>query len=135
MADDLVEAEPALMLDEARIDAIIEQYKLLSSIYADLPKAEREAAHQALADAQRIVAEHARATQSAKAADDFAVVVEVVEQVCKTRGTEAHASEACAKKIKRAVDAILRAKGMKLVGIGRLKRALGAVVKINSGRG
>jgi hypothetical protein len=96
---------------------------------------QKEYVSEALAEAQRIVAEHARAARVAKAADNFAVVVEVVGQVCKTSGIEARVSASYAGRIKRAVDAVLRARGMKPVGVGRLKRAVGAVAKINAGRG
>ena len=67
------------------------------------------------------------APQPSKAAKNFAVLVEVVEQVCKSKKIEPHATEPCAKRIKNAVDAILRAKQMRPAGIGRLKRALGGV--------
>ena len=67
------------------------------------------------------------APQPSKAAKNFDVLVEVVEQVCKSKQIVPHATTPCANRIKKAVDAILRAKRMEPAGIGRLKRALGDV--------
>jgi hypothetical protein len=68
-----------------------------------------------------------KAPQPSKADKNFAVLVEVVEQICKSKQIVPHATKPCADRIKKAVDAILRAKRMGPAGIGRLKRALGEV--------
>jgi hypothetical protein len=70
----------------------------------------------------------------AKAATYFEAVVDAAKQVCNTRGTGVHVSTAYAKRIRKAVDAIVRARGMgmkKPVGIGIIKRALSVVQERN----
>jgi hypothetical protein len=73
----------------------------------------------------RIVARHASAANKAEAARHFAVVVEVVEQYCKTGQVEPQASKPLAMDIKKAVDALLRARKEHPAGIGMLQLALG----------
>ena len=86
-----------------------------------------KAADAVIAEAPSIAAALARARRKAKAAEHFAVVVEVVEQFCKTSRTEPQASKDLARDIKKAVDALLRAREEPSAGIGMLQRALGAV--------
>jgi hypothetical protein len=128
-------ANPVLARIKATIDALEEESRISNLKFQEEYHTEHreEFAHEALAEAHRVVAEHASAANKAKAEREFAVVVEVVEQVCSTRGTKAQASKDLARDIKKAVDALLRARKMGPAGIGRLQRALGAVkAKINS---
>ena len=46
----------------------------------------------------------ATAATAAEAADNFAVLVEIFEQVCKSKEIEPHNSASCAKRIKKTVD-------------------------------
>ena len=69
----------------------------------------------------------ARAAGTSKARDEFEVVVEIVAQVCDDKKIEPRNSKPCALRIKKHVDAMMRGRGLKPVGVDRLKRALGQV--------
>ncbi len=78
-------------------------------------------------EAPRIAAKLASAANKAEADRHFAVVVDVVEQYCKTGRVEPRASKDLARTIKKAVDALLSARKEDPAGIGMLQRALGDV--------
>lgn len=109
---------------------IAERFNLLVDIYSgihsgDMQKAKQEGERLALANARRIVAKDTRAGKKAK--DEFEIVVEIAAKVCADKGITPRNSDACAKKIKKHVDAARHARSLPPVGIGRLKRALGLV--------
>ena len=80
-----------------------------------------------VAEARRLLTQPANAGTSAKAAKEFDVIVEVVEEVCRIYKVEPHPTDACAKRVRRLARAIIHAKEIERPGIGKLKRALGRV--------
>jgi hypothetical protein len=78
---------------------------------------------------QRASAAAARAAGKSKAKtdDEFEVVVGIVAQVCAAKKIDPRNSKPCAVRVKKHVDAMMLKMGLKPVGVGRLKRALGQV--------
>jgi hypothetical protein len=81
-----------------------------------------------VAKVQSIILRRPQAASAAKAAERFAILIEVVEQIWKTTPIKPKESlEDYRERIRNPVISILRAKGVKKPGLGKLKKALGVV--------
>jgi hypothetical protein len=122
-------ADPVRARMAATVDSFIEASRISNIKWAEEYDAEHaeEFASQALAEAQRIVTEHLNAVSKAKAAEEFGVLVEVVEEFCKEGQIAACNSQELAEDVQEAFNAFLGTKGMPPVGIKKLQRALGKV--------